>query len=930
MKRALRLRVNGRERELYVEPGASLLFCLREHLGLTGTKEGCGDGECGACIVLLDGDPVNSCLTLVGDVEGQEITTIEGLAGDGRLTPLQEAFVAKGAVQCGFCSPGLLLVATALLDRNPHPSEKEIRTAIAGNLCRCTGYAKVVEAIQSVACGDECLPEQGGLGTSVARLDAVEKVTGKAQFGADVSRPGMLWGAVVRSTRPHARIAGIDASPALALPGVAAVMTGAELAPGLYYGVDLQDQQVLAREKVRYLGEPVALVAAEMPELAARAAAAVRVDYEDLPALYDLEAALAPGAPLVHESLLEYDCPWEIIREGNICSTSYIERGDVDAALASCDRVFTHTFETQIIHQSYIESHASLAEADANGKVTIWTNNQKPFAVRRYMAHALGWPMTRIRVIGLHIGGGFGGKLELGLEPFAALLALKSRRPVKMVMSRREEFQAASPRHATRITVTTGVNRDMKIVARRAHLLFDTGAYSGNGPTAVGLAMFLITGPYAMDHVDLVGSAVYTNKASSGSCRGPGGPQAVFAGESQIDMIAREMGWDPLEFRLANLVKDGDVLGAGQHLEDVGVRECLEKVAAAVGYSQERAPDEGVGLACSWWTSGGWATSALLNLNEDGTVTLISGAVDIGPGAKFTSIPQLVADELKLRPGDIILSACDTDTSPYDHGDGGSRMTYNVGRACQMAAAQLRSRILERAAGMLGVPEEQLELVPGAVRIRGQAQPALTLAQIAERGRVHADGPVQGWASFLTDFPACAEGSYRGLAYPSFLAPSFSAQAVRARVDRETGRIYVQEVAAAMDVGRAINPRAVEGQLEGGVAMGLGYGLLEEVKMKEGAVINPNFLDYKLLTAADMPPVQPIIVEQASGTGLHGVKGVGEPPASLPGAALANAVQDAVGVRLQRLPLTSESVLRALDRVGDAELQKESTPPARR
>ena len=916
MKRGISLKVNGLVREVYADPGETLLFCLRERLGLTGAKEGCGDGECGACMVLIDGDPRNACLTLVGDVEDREITTIEGLSADGSLTPLQEAFVAKGAIQCGFCTPGLVVSATALLARNPNPSEPEIREAIAGNLCRCTGYAKIVEAIQAAACGEQCAREEGPLGTSVARLDAVEKVTGKAQFGADVSLPGQLWGAVVRSTRPHARILGVNTERALALPGVAAAVTGAELTPGLYYGVDLYDQQVLARDKVRHVGEPVALVAADTPELAAEAAAAVEVSYEDLPPLHDIDAALAPDASLIHEDLLAYEAGWDAIREGNSCSATYITRGDTDAALASCDRVFTHTFETQIIHQSYIEPHASLAEADANGKVTIWTTNQKPFAVRRYMSHALGWPMTKIRVIGMHIGGGFGGKLEMGLEPYAALLALKSRRPVKMAMSRKEEFQAANPRHASRITITTGVNRDMKMVARRAEVLLDTGAYSGNGPTAVGLAMFLVTGPYRLDNVDLSGKAVYTNKASSGSCRGPGGPQAVFAGESQIDIIAREMGWDPLAFRLANVVEEGDVLGAGQRLQDVGVRECLEQVAAAIDWDGEREEDEGVGLACSWWTSGGWATSALINLNEDGTVTLITGAVDIGPGAKYTSLPQLVADELKLKPEDVIVSSCDTDTSPYDHGDGGSRMTYNVGRACQMAAEDLRGVILERAARTLGVAEDLLELVPGGVRLLGHEEMALTLPEIAERGRVLVDGPIQGRASFLADMPGWDPEACRGLTYPSFLAPSFSAQAARVQVDRHTGQVRVLEVAAAMDVGRAINPRAVEGQLEGGVAMGLGYGLLEEVKMKEGVVVNPNFLDYKLPTAVDMPVIKPIIVEKPSCTGLHGVKGVGEPPASLPAAAIANAVDDAVGVRITRVPLTQEVVLAALDAGG--------------
>ncbi len=912
MRREVGLTVNGRVYPVYVDPAETLLYCLRERLGLTGTKEGCGDGECGACNVLVDGVLRNACQTLVGEAEGREIVTIEGLAADGALHPLQEAFIATGAVQCGFCTPGLLMSAKALLDRVPEPTEPEIREAVAGNLCRCTGYVKVVEAITAASRGVIPQLPEAGIGANVARADALEKVTGAALFGADVSRPFQLWGAVVRSPRAHARIRGIDAAPALALPGVHAVVTGAELPADLFYGVDLHDQQVLARDKVRYIGEPVALVAADTPESAALAAAAVALDLEDLPEVHTLDQALADGAPLVHERLDDYHAGWPAVRYGNVCSESFISRGDADAAESACDRVFTHTFETQIVHQSYLEPHASLAEADARGKVTIWTTNQKPFAVRRYMAHSLGWPMTRIRVIGMHIGGGFGGKLEMGLEPFCALLALKTGHPVKMVMSRREEFVGANPRHASRITVTTGVTADMKIVFRRGDVLLDTGAFSGNGPTAVGLAMFLLPGPYKIDNLHLRGRCLYSNKPSSGSCRGPGGPQAVFAGESQIDIIAREMGWDPLQFRLANVVGEGDIIGAGQRLHDVGLRECLERVAEEIGWDDPKAADQGKGLACSWWTSGGWSTAAQVNLNEDGTVTLVTGAVDIGTGAKFTSMPQMVAEELRLKVGDVIISSCDTDSSPYDHGDGGSRMTYNVGHVCRMAALDLRSEILERAALLAGDDPADLELTEEGVTAVDGGRLVLTLAEIAERSRVSDQGPLAGRASFLAQQPACEEGVCGGLTYPAFLAPTFSAQAAAVRVDRLTGQVTVNRVAAAMDVGRAINPMAVEGQLEGGVAMGLGYGLMEEVKMVEGRVVNPDFIDYKIPTAADMPEVVPIIVEEPSGSGPHGAKGVGEPPASLPAAAVANAVEDAVGVRLRSLPMTAEAVFAAL------------------
>jgi CO/xanthine dehydrogenase Mo-binding subunit len=801
--------------------------------------------------------------------------------------------------------------AKALLDGTPHPTEPEIRQAIAGNLCRCTGYVKVVEAIQAAADGRRCERAGCGLGVSTCRLDGLEKATGKALFGADVSRPHQLWGAVVRSSHAHARILGIDSGDALALPGVEAVVTGTEVPDG-HYGVDLYDQQVLARGKVRWIGEPVALVAAETPELAASAVSLVRVTYEDLPPVYGLDDALAPAAALVHEQLLDYEAGWPAIRHGNVCSESRIRYGDVDAALTRAERVFTHTFETQIIHQGYIEPHASLAEADASGKVTIWTTNQKPFAVRHYMSHALKRPMTKIRVIGLHIGGGFGGKLEMGLEPFCALLALKTRRPVKMVMSRAEEFVGANPRHASRFTLTTGVAADMSIVCRRAEVLLDTGAYSGNGPTAVGLALFLLSGPYRAEHQDLHGSCVYTNKASSGSCRGPGGPQAVFASESHLDLIAKEMGWDPLDFRLHNLVREGDIAGSGQRLEAVSVRECLQKAAAAVGWGEAKDDDEGYGLACSWWTSGGWATSAQLVINGDGTVTLITGAVDIGGGAKFSAIPQMVAEEMGIQVDQVILSECDTDSSPYDHGDGGSRMTYSVGRVCQMAAEDAKRQIFARAATMLDVSADQLYLEQGALWVRGGTEPALTLAELAEMGRREKGGPIIGQASYLAEFPPFDPSLSEGLTYPAFLAPSFSAHAARVAVDRETGKVTVRKLAAAHDVGRAINPRAVEGQIEGGVAMALGYGLMEEVLMSEGRVLNPGLLDYKLPTAVDMPPVEPIIVEHPSTTGPFGVKGIGEPPASLPAAAVANAVADAVGVRAHRLPMTPEAVLRLL------------------
>ncbi len=744
------------------------------------------------------------------------------------------------------------------------------------------------------------------VGKRLPRVDAYGKVTGTAVFGADFALPGMLHGKIVRSREPHARIVSIDTRRAAALPGVRAVIAAADV-PDVLFGGALKDEPVFARDRVRYVGQPIAAVAATTPEAAEAAVAAVDVRYEPLPAVLDVEAAMAPGAPLVHPDWQRYVAIPLLKRDGNVCNRARIVAGDVERGFEEADRIFEHRFTTAMVHQGYTEPRAAVASWDGAGQVTIWSNTQLPFEVQNTLAEILQIPPSKIRVIGTAIGGGFGGKLRIGVEHFVAFLARRTGRPVKIVTTTDEELTASYPRQGTIVELRTGVTRDGRIVAKQGRIVFDTGAFGGSGPGVASVATLVLAGPYRIPNLHLEGLAVYTNKTNCGSYRAPSGPQANFACESQMDMMADALGLDPLDFRLRNIVRDGDEGPTGQLLSAVGLEECLTRAAAAIGWRDPKAgPGRGKGIACGWWTTTGGSSGVYVKLNPDGSIALNTGAAEIGSAA-LTGTAQILAEELTVDVGDIRLVSADTFSTPFDFGAQGSRTTFAVGNACRLAAADLRRQLLALAARELSLPVESLSLADGHVVGDGKR---ITLADLA-RVSNQTGGGLIAHGTFIappTTFDAKRVDAH---VYPAFHSPSFHAHAVDLSVDPGTGEITIHRYVVAQDVGHVINPTGIEGQIEGGVTQGIGQALSEEIVYRDGRVLNPNLTDYKMPTALDVPRIESILVEHASEIGPYGAKGVGEPPNIEPPAALANAIARATGARITSLPITAEKIVTA-------------------
>ena len=906
-KHTLNFTLNGEGETIDVTPRTRLLDALRVDLGLTGTKEGCGTGDCGSCTVLLDGKPVNSCMVLALQAEGKSITTIEGIGTPGNLSPVQKAMISSGGIQCGFCTPGMVLSLTSLLDQNPHPDEKDVRVAISSNLCRCTGYTKILDAAKMLSDGDTDSDDGEGddwaLGKRMDRSDGAEKVTGRAIYAEDVRVSRMIHGVLLRSPHAHAKILSIDTASALALPGVKAVVIGSDVDMG-YFGYEIRDHKIFAVEKVRYIGEPIAAIAATTLDIAREAASLVNVTYEQLPAVFDPEEALLDDAPLVHDDVSQYEIDWETEQSGNLIYKLELSEGDIAQGFADADQIVEGSYETPEAHPGAIEPHSSTAMVDPSGRVTVWTTTQKPFVFRSYLAQALKRPISSIKIVPTHIGGGFGGKLYPCLEPYAILLAEHSGRPVQMTLTREEEMATTLLRHPSKVRIKTGVKQDGTLVATSVRMLFNTGAFGPYGPNTAALASLMATGPYRIPNMEVTGLVTYTNNVPAGSVRCPGAPQMVFAVETHMEKVARAIDMDSLAFRLKNAWVDGDTNCTGQVLDAVSMKECLQKAADAIEWDKPRPPGVGKGLACNWWVSGTWGTQTLMETNEDGTFRMLNGCVDMGTGGMTSSVMQLAAAGLGVPISSIQLVRGDTDTMPWDHGHGGSRMVFTIGRSAYEAAEDLKRQLLDEAANHLGKPTDELEIENDRIFVREEPEQSFLLSKICyDRHKKHG-GPMIGVSSVLNEPPPTTRSHPVG----GFPAPSFCAHAVELKVDEITGEIDVTRFAAVHDVGKAINPTGCEGQIEGGVAMGLGLALMEEFREVEGKILNPNFADYLLLTSEDMPPMTTILVEQPSTEGPFGVKGVGEPPAAPPTGAVANALADALDVDVTRLPLTPEEV----------------------
>ena len=925
MKSLLTLRVNGESLSLAVPESWTLLEALRYGAGLTGSKQGCDKGDCGACTVLLGGKPVLSCLTLAHSVRG-EVTTIEGLATPAGPDPVQRAFDVCGALQCGFCQPGMILSARALLNRVGKPTDGEIREALSGNLCRCTGYTKIFEAVRMAADGCERhVPVRYGtpstgfdvIGARGRKADSIHKATGEAVYTDDIQLPRMAHGKILRSPHAHARILSIDTTGAEALPGVFAVMTGVDL-PTAYCIIPwTPDETALAVGKVRYVGEGVAAVAAVDEETANRAIQAIKVEYEPLPIVKDAEAAIAPGAPLVHE--LDWKGrPWA----DNVCKEVDLRFGDVEAGFANADAVVENRWVYEGSTHAAIEPHCAIGQWSADHKLTVWSATQVSHYLHRELAKVLGVGAQDVRVIQPVVGGAFGGKSEpFDLEFCVAVLSKKAGRPVKILYTREEVFYAHRGRHPMDMAFRVGGTKDGRITAVESDILIDGGAYHSFGLVTTYYAGQLLTGPVGFENYHFRSRRVYTNKPCCGPKRGHGSVQPRFAFECAVDELAERLELDPIELRRKNMVTAGERTVNGLLVTSSGIAECLDAVERASAWKSRRGKlpyGRGLGVAASMYISGTAypiypnempQSGVMLRADRSGKITVFCGANDIGQGSDGM-LAYIVAEETGVSPEDITVVSGDTELTPVDLGSYSSRVTFMAGIAAQEAGRTMGTALRNAVAGLWQVHVDRVAKGLGVYSDREDparsisARDALILAEAA------AGTPLVSAGGYRT---RKVGGEYRGGTIGASPAYSATAHVCEVSVDAETGIVRVEKVWAAHDCGRALNPQLVEGQIEGSVYMGYAEALMEAHTFDErGLHSGPNLLDYRIPTSMESPDFIAQIVESIDPGGPYGAKEAGEGPLHPVIPAIANAIADAVGVRLRRIPFTPDRVLAAI------------------
>ncbi len=752
------------------------------------------------------------------------------------------------------------------------------------------------------------------LGTSIPRMGGVERVTGAGIFGIDLSLPNALPGGILRSQYAHARVVSIDTSEAKVLPGVYAVVTAAD-APDVKYGRSTMDRYILAKGKVRYMGDPVAAVAAESHAIVKQALKKIKVVYEPLPVVIDPEETMKPSAPTLHEDVpLPANLPKDA-KVKNVCSYVAVHVGDPDKAMAEADLVVEETYETKMIHPQYLEPRIAAARLEEDGRLTVWVNAQAPFPIRAEVAKTLGLSLNKVRVLVTDIGGGFGGKGSgitsgAAIEPICALLAIKAKRPVMIVLDKAEETISTTIRSGAKMWIQTGVKKDGTLVARKGRVIYDAGGYSGFGAQAGGRATRMLGGWYLVPNVHIDGYVVYTNKQVCGPVRGPGGPQAAFAVESHMDSIADKLGMDPVEFRLKNVPKDGDKIVGVPKLRDVSLGETIRIAAEKIGWGKVKLEkNQGIGLATGSWIEGaGPGGGAIVKVNEDGSATVLIGKVDMGTAPRF-GIPMIVAEELGISTDDVAVMNVDTDAAPWDAGTVGSRSMLVSGNAVRLASIDARDQLLRMAARQLEARPEDLEIKDKQIGVKGSPAKTVSLASVATAAHTEI-GEVIG-RGYFDSVASQAEETKRGSSQP------FTTHGALIEVDPNTGKIKILKYIAVHDVGFVVHPKAVDGQIEGATAMSLGQALCEEVVFDEqGKTLNPTFVDYLMPTINMLPRIESVIVEGYPGAGPYGTKGAGEIGSVPPMATIANAIYNATGVRIRKLPLSPENVLRALKEAG--------------
>ncbi len=926
----LSLTVNGSIFTLPLIPGETLAKLLRERLGLTGTKIGCNEAECGACTVLVNGKPTLSCAYPAARAEGKEVITIEGLTPfppatneSQGLHPVQDAFITYGAVQCGFCTPGQIMAAYALLKHNPNPTREEIREALKGVLCRCGCYPAIERAILAasdlihrgtpISAPSLLLYKENyrEVGKVHIRPDAFQKVTGKAKYTDDLIFNNMLYARVKRAEVPHAILRHLDTSRARVLPGVHAVLTAEDLPGERKHGLVSADWPILVGigERIRYVGDAVAIVAAETREIATKALDLIKIDFEPQELVKGPIEARYPEAPALHD-------------RGNLLKHIRMRKGAVQQGFDEADLVLEHTFYTPAAEHLFMEPECSIARPTPDGQMEIYVGSQIPYSDREQVARALGWPDERVRIIGQSVGGAFGGKEDIAGQIHAALLARVTGRPVKLLFDRHESMLVHPKRHATQIRVKVGARMDGSLTAIQTELYGDTGAYASLGEKVMERATTHSTGPYEIPHVSSDCYAMYTNNPPAGAFRGFGVTQSIFAIECMMDMLAKELDMNPLELRRKNALREGGVTSTGQVLhESVGLLDCIDQVEAEM---KKRGGDHPFDSRVDGFTRKAWgfataykntgfgggekdAASAEVELLADGTLEARTSSAEVGQGLS-TVLQLIVAEEFDVPSSQVGVLLMDTDLTPDGGATTASRQTYVSGNAVRLAAGTLRQAVAGVLAEKFDLPPEKVHFSAGQVLAGSHCIP---LANVVDIMKAEGHEACVRYEYQAPETKPLGEGGDMHIAY------SFAAQAAEVSVDTRTGEVMVLQVITANDVGKCLNPLGLQGQAEGGVMMGIGGALMENFIVENGLIFTDKMARYRIPSIIHTPEIVSFIIEHPTLDGPYGAKGVGE-IAGIPTApAIINAICNAVGVRIDRLPVDQEFIWRSLDKQRD-------------
>jgi len=916
----LKLKINGVQHELLINNHDTLNHVLRDKLHLTGTKSGCEQGSCGACTVIKDGIPIQSCITLAIRCEGSEIATIEGIAENGNLHPLQQKFVDTGAIQCGYCTPGMIMTTLSFLEENPNPSKDEVKEALSGNFCRCTGYKKIVEAVMEYVQETNSPTKEkvevskfAMVGEGRPYIEASKKVKGEADYADDIKIKNALTCRFLRSLHAHAHIESIDTSEAEKLDGVRAIITGEDL-PNKFGVLPIsQDESAMAIEKTRYIGEIVAAVAADNEDIAKAACELIKVKYSPIQPFLEMDDSLddAGDNEQIHANPRF---------NNNVHKKAELRFGDQKEGFEKADHSYELDFKFQGINHAFTEPHAATAWWDENG-LTIITATQVPHYLHRALAKVLEVPMNRVRVIKPYLGGGFGGKSDpFPHEMIVCELARRLGKPVTTRLNREEVFLSNHGRHPTKMTVRMGMSKEGLFDILDADIVIDGGAYGSFGVVTTYYNGVLLQAPYNIQNFGFCTRRVYTNKPQSGAMRGHGAVNSRFAVETIIDRFAEDIGMDPCELRLKNFLTS-DTLTVGQfRITSNGSSKCLKAVMEKSKWKEnyKKLPlGHGFGTACGFFISGSalpihWneypQSVVHLKVDMDGRVLVTSGASDSGQGSD-TMLAIIVAEVLGLSMDNIFVVAADTLLTPIDLGSYSSRVTFMAGNAAKMAAENLREKILTAIAKVSNVDISELNTIQERVFTNDKAVDLSWFDAIEMATRRVGALNTSGFYNSPSDLGGDFKGAGAGLS-PSY---SFGSLVAEVKVDTDTGQVTVENIWGAHDVGKALNPMAVEGQLEGSWHMGMGQALSEQMKYHKGLLVNGNLIDYQVPTTVDTPDIHTIIIETIDPEGPFGAKECGEGALHPIIPAIANAVYDAVGVRITSLPISPEEILKAME-----------------